>query len=171
MTSHRRTLVYYARLEGPDTPPILPGFGASSGDRLCWLASFRAAGPVLLTKFAGLLWPPSGQEKIAIHPAALLTARSGKRLDQLDDLLGLDPLVRQIDACAIARRVAAGEKEAAANGYDMVCQLCGCWELHACEGGCYWVDAGLCSACCHQYGINPTKRAQFAAAPWEVEHQ
>lgn len=27
------------------------------------------------------------------------------------------------------------------------CRVCGCWEFQACEGGCYWVEKDLCSAC------------------------
>ena len=27
------------------------------------------------------------------------------------------------------------------------CRECGCTELNACEGGCWWVEPGLCSAC------------------------
>jgi hypothetical protein len=27
------------------------------------------------------------------------------------------------------------------------CRVCGCTDDHACEGGCWWVDADLCSAC------------------------
>lgn len=28
-----------------------------------------------------------------------------------------------------------------------VCRLCGCDDLHACPGGCWWVGPDLCSAC------------------------
>lgn len=28
-----------------------------------------------------------------------------------------------------------------------VCRKCGCTENRACEGGCYWVEPGLCSQC------------------------
>ena len=27
------------------------------------------------------------------------------------------------------------------------CRACGCTDMHACPGGCYWVGADLCSAC------------------------
>ena len=27
------------------------------------------------------------------------------------------------------------------------CRICGCWELEACEGGCAWAEADLCTAC------------------------
>lgn len=28
-----------------------------------------------------------------------------------------------------------------------VCRICGCWELEACDGGCAWAEADLCTAC------------------------
>ncbi|MDB5447604.1 MAG: hypothetical protein JWQ97_2921 [Phenylobacterium sp.] len=27
------------------------------------------------------------------------------------------------------------------------CRVCGCWEMEACDGGCWWVEDDLCSAC------------------------
>lgn len=27
------------------------------------------------------------------------------------------------------------------------CRICGCTEMHACEGGCWWIEFDLCSAC------------------------
>jgi len=27
------------------------------------------------------------------------------------------------------------------------CRVCGCDDLHACKGGCYWVEENLCSQC------------------------
>lgn len=33
------------------------------------------------------------------------------------------------------------------------CRICGCTQLRACPGGCYWVDDDLCSACAEGYGI------------------
>lgn len=27
------------------------------------------------------------------------------------------------------------------------CRVCGCTDARACEGGCWWVEADLCSAC------------------------
>lgn len=32
------------------------------------------------------------------------------------------------------------------------CRACGCTDLHACPGGCYWVSLDLCSACAKQSG-------------------
>lgn len=34
-----------------------------------------------------------------------------------------------------------------------VCRVCGCWELAACEDGCWWVEDDLCSACDPQGGL------------------
>lgn len=30
---------------------------------------------------------------------------------------------------------------------QQTCRVCGCTTDHACEGGCYWVEDDLCSAC------------------------
>lgn len=27
------------------------------------------------------------------------------------------------------------------------CRACGCTDMRACEGGCYWIEPDLCSAC------------------------
>jgi len=27
------------------------------------------------------------------------------------------------------------------------CRVCGCTDMRACEGGCYWVERDLCSRC------------------------
>ncbi|WP_338631250.1 hypothetical protein [Clostridium baratii] len=27
------------------------------------------------------------------------------------------------------------------------CKVCGCTEVHACEGGCYWIEWDLCNKC------------------------
>jgi transcriptional regulator with XRE-family HTH domain len=37
------------------------------------------------------------------------------------------------------------------------CRVCGCTDDHACEGGCYWVEADLCSKCAekHAAGLSP----------------
>ena len=32
------------------------------------------------------------------------------------------------------------------------CRACGCTDLHACPGGCYWVSLDLCSACAKKSG-------------------
>ena len=31
-----------------------------------------------------------------------------------------------------------------------VCRECGCTDITACDGGCYWVEEDLCSACVGQ---------------------
>jgi hypothetical protein len=30
---------------------------------------------------------------------------------------------------------------------ERVCRVCGCTDLRACAGGCWWVGEDLCSAC------------------------
>lgn len=45
------------------------------------------------------------------------------------------------------------------------CRACGCTDLHACPGGCYWVSLDLCSACAKQAGAGsdrlPIQAAEF----------
>ncbi len=41
------------------------------------------------------------------------------------------------------------EEECAEAG---ICRTCGCTDTHACAGGCWWVEADLCSACAPQAG-------------------
>lgn len=38
------------------------------------------------------------------------------------------------------------------------CRVCGCTEAFACEGGCHWAEADLCSAC-----VGAPKRKRGAA--------
>lgn len=38
--------------------------------------------------------------------------------------------------------------------YEPACRVCGCTDLHACEGGCYWVEPDLCSQCAARGGIH-----------------
>ena len=33
------------------------------------------------------------------------------------------------------------------DGFARICRKCGCDDLHACPGRCYWVEDDLCSAC------------------------
>lgn len=30
------------------------------------------------------------------------------------------------------------------------CRVCGCTDLNACPGGCFWVQPDLCSTCYHE---------------------
>jgi len=30
---------------------------------------------------------------------------------------------------------------------ERICRVCGCTNEHPCDGGCYWVEEDLCSAC------------------------
>jgi len=38
------------------------------------------------------------------------------------------------------------------NNTVRTCRACGCTDLHACPGGCYWVSLDLCSACAKKSG-------------------
>lgn len=38
------------------------------------------------------------------------------------------------------------------------CRVCKCTEDHACEGGCYWVFADLCSSCVPPLTATKVKR-------------
>jgi hypothetical protein len=42
------------------------------------------------------------------------------------------------------------------------CRQCGCWDEHACPGGCYWVEPGLCSACHERNKIVAAQLAEVA---------
>lgn len=39
---------------------------------------------------------------------------------------------------ALAINLAAGRR---------TCRVCGCWDLHACDGGCAWAGEDICTAC------------------------
>jgi len=48
----------------------------------------------------------------------------------------------------IAEAVTAGRAlELALQTGAHCCRVCGCTETRACEGGCWWVEPDLCSAC------------------------
>lgn len=36
------------------------------------------------------------------------------------------------------------------------CRVCGCTDAVACEGGCYWIEKDLCSACWHEIVMGAT---------------
>lgn len=40
------------------------------------------------------------------------------------------------------------------------CRICGCTENHACSGGCYWVEDGLCSACADKRLVADLRRVK-----------
>jgi hypothetical protein len=69
---------------------------------------------------------------------------------------GLDWAVRLIDgpypdhevavaSSEVARLAPQREIDVAAGG--SACRVCGCTDNDACEEGCYWVEADLCSSC------------------------
>lgn len=46
---------------------------------------------------------------------------------------------------------------------ERACRVCGCTDTHACPGGCWWVDADLCSACVGASGELPVSAAERLA--------
>ncbi len=93
---------------------------------------------------------------------ACLTRRVFAEVDLLDRLAPADnPLARQVVGEAVARAYAHGQAVVRNSlAGRRVCRVCGCWELHACEGGCWWVAEDLCSTC-DRYGPPPA----LAGAP------
>jgi hypothetical protein len=45
---------------------------------------------------------------------------------------------------------------------EQTCRYCGCTDRRACEGGCYWVNPGYCSACADRH----MDQLVEAAAAW-----
>jgi hypothetical protein len=41
------------------------------------------------------------------------------------------------------------------------CRVCGCTDDRACPGGCWWVDADLCSACAGDFGPDDSDDGPF----------
>lgn len=40
------------------------------------------------------------------------------------------------------------------------CRACGCTDLHACEGGCHWVEQDLCSRCAERDETEPRRETK-----------
>lgn len=51
---------------------------------------------------------------------------------------------------AFFARVDAGEEIGIPVDGAGVCRVCGCTDLNACPGGCFWVAPDLCSVCYHE---------------------
>lgn len=49
-----------------------------------------------------------------------------------------------------------------------VCRVCGCTDDNACEGGCYWVEENLCSACADKAAIPSAREDELEAALREL---
>jgi len=81
----------------------------------------------------------------AIEEDALLLAA---RL--MEELCGdVVPVVAAKDfTVAIVRAFAHGQAVAINRAADRrTCRACGCWDLHACDQGCAWAGADICTAC------------------------
>ena len=45
------------------------------------------------------------------------------------------------------------------------CRVCGCTDLRACAGGCYWVEADLCSRCATSRRRTTVNRTKYTKRP------
>ena len=98
-----------------------------------------------LTKLLRFMLDPTSKvpAEQAAEAATYLADRANRTL-----LTGLTAeQLRDLFAAYVARRDGQEQTDEAA------CQVCGCTENHACEGGCWWVPnplgVDLCSACVH----------------------
>lgn len=48
------------------------------------------------------------------------------------------------------------------------CRVCGCTDDRACPGGCYWVEADLCSVCVED-PIDRARRISAEDLGWEMD--
>lgn len=87
----------------------------------------------------------------ASQAVAFDTARTirSQIADAVPGAMGLGELADQsdlkFDDVVAAARSLMGAMYAVAE--VQACRKCGCWEMEACEGGCWWVEEDLCSAC------------------------
>lgn len=79
---------------------------------------------------------------IAMGDAQVGVLADGK-LVQSSDLLDTNPQLNRCGQALMIERAAELVAEARARS----CRVCGCTDERACEGGCRWVEADLCSAC------------------------
>lgn len=59
----------------------------------------------------------------------------------------------------IRKSRSVGKSEAMARA----CRVCGCTDCQACEGGCWWVAADLCSSCADNSSNEPKEAGSRAA--------
>lgn len=77
--------------------------------------------------------------EIVTEPNSVQTFTPGHTIvmlnsDQVRELVGRSWMM----GARVALNVAGGRAP---------CRVCGCWELEACDGGCGWAEADLCTAC------------------------
>lgn len=77
------------------------------------------------------LWCPSCGERLA-GPA-------------LVDEEGLEP--EECRVCGFPEDIEKMAEYHCGDDDEVACRVCGCTDSHACDGGCYWVEDDLCSAC------------------------
>lgn len=63
----------------------------------------------------------------------------------VDDGMGYTE--QAIAALAQLRELLNKQPELEAGGSYRICRVCGCTDLNACPGPCYWVEDNLCSNC------------------------
>lgn len=51
------------------------------------------------------------------------------------------------DAQALFNAIAGSVLDDATKPNVRTCRVCGCTDMHACEGGCSWANANTCSRC------------------------
>jgi hypothetical protein len=135
------------------------------GQATRWLARFESRGMDGPRFLAELLWRPRSHQRIDIVPAWKFGDGRAQRAMHRT-LGGVEPVA--FDCGQLTRARIAAEACAAENGQQraMVCAFCACWEARPCPGGCYWVAASLCSACCRKFDVDPVKRAQLEPDGW-----
>lgn len=67
-------------------------------------------------------------------------------------IVGSLQILDQAIALAVSHGMAIAWNRAAQR---RTCRVCGCWELHACDGGCWWAGEDICSSCA-KYGPPPS---------------
>lgn len=125
---------------------------AIAGRRTDGLATFFAADETLARRYAEELWPAMRGSTLLVIPA-----------DGAENGLRNQARTRFIFDCDLAAHQFAfvGECRGSSGG---VCLFCGCTSDDACPGGCWWVTAQLCSACCRRAGVVPEQRAAIEQA-------
>lgn len=102
----------------------------------------------ILELFANALWSDEAKAAAGKH---LYDERSIE-LDQDGDddwdiLPWQDEWIEGAESALIGALVAVGVIAG-----PPTCRVCGCTDDHACEGGCWWVEPDLCSACAEENG-------------------
>lgn len=74
--------------------------------------------------------------------------------------LHIDAAAMKVSACEM--RLNCLYADARREPEEPACRVCGCTENNACPGGCWWVEADLCSSC---VGADLTDKPSSAPLP------